>query len=273
MKDIKIGACAWGLPADGLYSVEVASRLGIEGLSLQIGTFEHNYPLAEPVMQDIYLDKQQQYGVEFIALALNDFDNVSFYAPENTPDGEKAWNILKKAVTTAKRMHIPIVQIPGFNVSEIKEEWQLEVAAARFAWLCDELGDDGITVAAENLMTGAEFKKLYDAVERKNFGAYFDSQNYHLFKGYDEVEILEGLYPYMVPQLHVKDGEVMSGSLLGKGTSDFFRTMEKLGELKYKGYIILENYYDQLPLRLEGKNPYELIEEDLKIVREAISKW
>lgn len=273
MKNIKIGACAWGLPADGLYSVEVASKLGIEGLSLQIGTFEHNYPLAEPVMQDIYLDKQQQYGVEFIALALNDFDNVSFYAPEDTADYEKAWNIMKKAVTTAKRLKIPVVQIPGFNVSEIKEDWQLDTAACRFRWLCDELGDEGITVAAENLMTGAEFKKLYDAVDRKNFGAYFDSQNYHLFKEYDEVKILEGLYHYMVPQLHVKDGGVMSGALLGKGDTGFFKTMKRLGELGYEGYIVLENYYDQLPLRLEGENPYGLIEADILTVKEAVSRW
>ena len=40
----------------------------------------------------------------------------------------------------------------------------------------------------------------------------------------------------------------MSGSLLGTGDSGFHETMHWLDNHDYSGYILLENYYDQLPL-------------------------
>ena len=79
-------------------------------------------------------------------------------------------------------------------------------------------------------MNAEEFRKLYDMVDRKNFYLYFDSQNYFLNRGYRETDILEGLYPLMCNQLHVKDGSngAMSGGLLGTGDSGFFETMDWL---------------------------------------------
>ena len=119
-------------------------------------------------------------------------------------------------------------------------------------------------------MTASEFKTMHEMVDRKNFYLYFDSQNYNVFRGYSETAILEGLYPYMCNQLHVKDGEEMSGGLLGTGPSDFFATMEWLDKHDYTGYILLANYYDQLPLRLQNENPYELLRQDICTLKKAI---
>ena len=74
----------------------------------------------------------------------------------------------------------------------------------------------------------------------------------------------------MCNQLHVKDGEEMSGGLLGTGPSDFFKTMDWLDKHDYTGYILLENYYDQLPLRLQHEDPYELLRQDIATLKKAI---
>ena len=109
-------------------------------------------------------------------------------------------------------------------------------------------------------------------VDRNNFYLYFDSQNYNVFRGYSEISILEGLYPRMCNQLHVKDGEVMSGGLLGTGPSNFHATMEWLGKHNYTGYILLENYYDVLPLRLQNENPYKLLRQDIATLKKAVAE-
>ena len=121
-------------------------------------------------------------------------------------------------------------------------------------------------------MNVKEFRTLYDMVDRKNFYLYFDSQNYYLNRGYRETDILEGLYPLMCNQLHVKDGAdgALSGSLLGTGDSRFFETMTWLDQHSYTGYILLENYYDQMPLRTQAENPYDLLREDIKILKTAL---
>jgi sugar phosphate isomerase/epimerase len=122
-------------------------------------------------------------------------------------------------------------------------------------------------------MKPADFETLFRMVDRKNFGCYYDSQNYHLFRQYDQLEILEGLFPYMVNQLHVKDGNgAMSGALLGTGDANFTGSMALLAKKGFEGYILLENYYDQLPLRLADENPYKLLESDIRILKETVAK-
>lgn len=272
MDNIKIGICDWGLPGAGLYATQIAASVGLEALSLKIGLYENDYPITHPEMQKIYLSEQQKYGIEYCAVALNDFDNIPMHARKNSKEYHIVWNLLKRAVATAKVLGVQIIQVPGFAASEVKTNEDLEHSVRAFQYLCDAAGENGISVASENLMTPSEFKNLVDMVNRDNFFLYFDSQNYQLFRGYDELEILSGLYPFMCSQIHVKDGDnVMSGGLLGTGSSNFYETMDWLKDHDFKGYILLENYYDQFPLRAQSKNPYDLLRDDIRILREAIN--
>ena len=272
MKHIKIGACDWALPGSGLYAVQIAQLVGLDALSLKIGCHENDYPITHPEMQRIYLREQQKYGVEFCAIALNDFDNIPMHARKGTPEYDIVWDLLRRAVRTAQALGVQVIQVPGFSASEVKTPDDLAHTARAFQYLCDAAGAHGISVASENLMTPEAFGQLAALVDRDNFYLYFDSQNYQLFRGYSELDILEGLYPSMCRQIHVKDGRgAMSGSLLGTGDSGFFETMAWLGAHGYTGYILLENYYDQLPLRTQAENPYDLLREDIRILRQAIA--
>jgi sugar phosphate isomerase/epimerase len=273
MESVKIGACDWALPGDGLYAPRIAAEFGLDVLSLKIGLLENNYPIAEDVMQRYYLEEQQRYGIEYCAIALNDFDNFPMHARENTKEYAIARKIMDKGIKAAVGLHASVIQIPNINASKARHEEDLEYLASAFRYICDEAGPHGIQVASENVMPTKEFMILYDLVNRPNFGVYYDSQNYHLHNNYDQVEILEGLYDFMLPQLHVKDGNgALSGALLGKGDTNFYGTMDYLKRRSYNGYILLENYYDRLPLRLENEeqNPYELLKEDISILKEAI---
>ena len=272
MKNIKIGACDWALPGSGLYVVQIAKLVGLEALSLKIGSYENDYPITHPEMQQIYLQEQLKYGIEYCAIALNDFDNIPMHARQGTPEYEIVWDLLKRAVRTAQALGVQVIQVPSFSASEIKTPDDLAHSVHAFQYLCDAAGAYGISVASENLMAPEAFSEMAALVGRDNFYLYFDSQNYHLFRGYSETDMLEGLYPHMCNQLHVKDGQgIMSGGLLGTGDSGFFETMSWLDSHGYTGYILLENYYDQLPMRAQANSPYALLREDIRILRQAIS--
>lgn len=270
MKQVKLGACDWALPGSGLYATQIAASVGLDALSLKIGLYENDYPITQPEMQNIYLSEQQKYGIEYCAIALNDFDNIPMQARKGTKEYDIVWDLLRRAVATAKALGVAIIQVPGFAASEVKTEDDMAHSARAFQYLCDAAGEADISVASENLMTPPEFTKLAEMVDRKNFYLYFDSQNYNVFRGYSEIDILEGLYPRMCNQLHVKDGDVMSGGLLGSGPSNFFQTMDWLDKHDYTGYILLENYYDQLPLRTQAENPYDLLQKDIATLKKAI---
>jgi sugar phosphate isomerase/epimerase len=271
MNDVKIGACDWALPGAGLNAARIAADFGLEVLSLKIGLYENDYPISHWRMQKYYLDDQQRYGIDYCAIALNDFDNIPIHAEEGSPDFQKVMTLFERGVRTASALGVPVIQVPCFAASEIKTEVDFERAARGLRYLCDEAGDHGIMVAGENLLSPSEFEKLFHMVGRENFGAYYDSQNYHLFRGYDQLEILDGLYPYMIGQLHVKDGRgAMSGAPLGAGDSDYHGTMRALMGRGFRGCILLENYYDQLPLRLESDDPYSLLANDIDTLRRTL---
>ena len=273
MRKIKLGACDWGLPGGGIYAVRIASEVGIEALSLKLGLYQNDYPLTYSEMQNIYKDEQQKYGVEYCAIALNDFDNIPMHARKNTKEYKIVWDMLMRAVPTANALGVKMIQVPAFVASEIKTDEDMEHSSWAFQYLCDQASEFGISVASENCMSASGFKKFAQMIDRKNFYLYYDSQNYKLNKGYDQVEIIEELYPYFCDQLHVKDGNAaLSGSILGTGDTNFCGVMDTLRYKNYTGYIILENYYDQLPLRTCG-NPYDLLREDVKILKEEIKKF
>lgn len=115
MKNIKIGACDWGLPGSGLYATQIAASVGLDALSLKIGLYENDYPITQPEMQKIYLNEQQKYGMEYCAIALNDFDNIPMHARKGTKEYDIVWNLLRRAVTTAKALGVQIIQVPGFR--------------------------------------------------------------------------------------------------------------------------------------------------------------
>lgn len=94
-----------------------------------------------------------------------------------------------------------------------------------------------------------------------------------MFRGYDAPEILEKLAPLFCHEIHVKDGKhgEISASLFGEGESEFFRSMRVLKEIGYHGWIVLENYYDRLPLRMKNVEPESLIKEDMRTLLKAIS--
>jgi len=272
MKDITIGACDWALPGNGLYATAIAASAGLETISLKIGLHENDYPLTQPQMQKIYLEEQQKYGISYCAVALNDFDNIPMHARKGSLFYETVWDLLARSVKTAKALQVPMIQVPAFLASEIKTGEDMEMSAKALQYLCDLAGEADIRVASENVLDAAHFKELYERVNRPNFYLYFDSQNYELNCGYKESEILDELYPYMCDQLHVKDGdEVMSGGLLGTGTSEFYDTISALDAHDYSGMILLENYYDVYPLRTVKENPYDILAEDIRILKDAVN--
>ena len=274
MKKVKIGACDWALPGGGVYAPRIAAQFGLDALSLNLGFQKNNYPLSETNMQKCYLEDQQKYGIEYVAIAVDDFNNICIFAPKGTPDYDATRTVFRKAVQTAYALGASLIQIPGFGVSSVSDTNGFDGTVDAFQALCDIAGEKGITVALENLMLPGEFKALYEAIQRPNFYAHYDSQNYYWFKGYNQVEVLSDLYKYMCPQIHVKDGrDHMSGALLGQGNSDFEGTINLLQEKEFEGYFLLENYYDQIPLYLEHSDPYELLKKDIDILKNAIKEW
>ena len=56
-KKVKIGAVAWGLPGGGAYAARTARAAGLDGIQLELGSYEAGYPLAQREIMEGYLER------------------------------------------------------------------------------------------------------------------------------------------------------------------------------------------------------------------------
>ena len=268
----KLGICDFCVPGMGVFAPRIVSEMGLDGMSLEIGSYVNGWPLSQRKLQDLYLEEQQKYGIEYANIGCSDGDNIPFFARENTQMAEVVKTWVVKAVDTADYMKIPMVFFSNFNASFAATEEDLEYTAKRYRSICDYAENKGIEISCECPLSVEKQLQLVDMVGRQNFSLFYDSNNYSYFTDYDQVEILQGIYPYMGNQLHVKDSTkgCIANAILGTGVSDFWGSMGFLKEQQYEGWIILENLYELLPMRHLNEDYFEMMKADIETLKKAV---
>ena len=113
-KKVKIGAVAWGLPGGGAYAARTARAAGLDGIQLELGSYEAGYPLAQREIMEGYLEDKERYAMEYPALVLNDVMVNEFINGRDTEHGRIAYDQIALGIETAKRMGIDRIMIPNF---------------------------------------------------------------------------------------------------------------------------------------------------------------
>jgi sugar phosphate isomerase/epimerase len=270
--EVKLGICNFCVPGSGVFAPELVAEVGLDGMSIEFGTYSNGFPLSSRRIQDAYNGAREQYGIEYCNIGCSGFDFIPFYAHQGHALYDVVRKCIKDAVNAAVYLKIPLVFIPSFSASTIETEEQFQNAVKMFRYACDLALDKGIMIGSENMMDAPMQIRLCEEVGRNNFGIFYDSDNYFFNKGYDQVEMLEAIYDYLVPQMHVKDGKrgVLAGSLLGHGDARFNDVITCLKKRNYKGWLIIENLYEQGPLRALDENVYATYGKDVEILKAAV---
>lgn len=271
-QDIKIGAVAWGLPGGGAYAARTAKAAGLDGIQLELGSYEAGYPLSQKTVMDGYREDRDRYGIEYPALVLNDVMVHEFINGKNSEHGKIAYDQITLGVETAKALDIDRIMIPNFLENLIMEEKHIECTKEALEYACGLAEPDGILILTENALDWNKQIELLRDVNRNNIRIHFDTQNFKFNFDMDQCLQLQGLYPYIDSVMHAKDGIENPGEcLLGEGNTNFFGQMNYLREQEFKGYIVIENYYNLLPLRgKEGaRQQMALLQKDIETVRKC----
>jgi len=264
----KIGIVEWAFPFPGPYGLKIASELGLEGMELDFGEYETGFQLYNPRIQDAYLECGAKYGIEFPSMALNALNTHGMSNGRDTVDGMIAIEAIRKGIEAAKRMNIPVVQLPSFHSGDIRTKEQFYNTGEKLRLACDLAEGSNIILAMENVLDAEETKQMIREVGSDRLKVFYDTQNYHLERGYSQPELLEAIVNDVV-QIHVKDGynAAVSSALLGKGDVSFYKTAEIILRTGCTEWLLLENYYNQQPLSLRNEDPFELLREDMKVLR------
>lgn len=271
-RDMKYGICEWVLPAkmQGPAVCKLAKDMGLDGVALELGHAKDMFPLANDYIIQAYMEERERWQIAFPALACNMTDFFPMTAPRGTAGRDMVEYALRLSIDTAKKMQIPVVQIPNFLASAIQTEADLKQAAQCLQYASDMAADAGIIIGTENCLSIEWQLKEIELVDRDNFKVYFDTQNYQLQAGIYTPDIVESLYQHIV-QVHLKDGIAGGGNRkIGDGENDVCQSIENFLKCHYKGWMIFENEYFKEPLARMGKDSFSLLKEDLEYTKSII---
>ncbi|GAB2046493.1 hypothetical protein AGATL06_29960 [Agathobaculum sp. TL06] len=272
MSKYRFACTEWGMPGNGSYSVRIAAEAGLDGLQIEIGKYEDGYPLAQKSVREGYMEDAKRYGIEFPNVTVNDVGTYEFVNGRNTPNGRIAYEAFDIAIECAAEMGIDMVLIPNFFDNFITKPEHYDNVAEALQYCCDKGKRYGITIAHETPLLWKDHKKIFDKVNRENIGVFYDSMNYKFWINADPMQVLKDVYPYMVNQLHFKDGVTeMSTALLGEGSMEFAEQAKFIKESDYSGWIITENFYSHLPIRGSSTaDQIALLKKDLRTMKAAL---
>ena len=270
----KLAVPEWCLPGDSIFSIRLASELGLDGLQLEAGFYETGFKLGHPRVRELYLEAAAEHNIELISIVMNDLNIHGLRNGRGTEFGDIAYEGLDIALEAVAALHIPVLMIPSFENNDMHTPQDIENTVEALQYACDKAAKDNVIIATETAIASDQLKELFAQVNRDNLRLFYDSQNYMCFRGYNPMEHLPVVYPYMVNQLHVKDGfgSAYSSKCLGEGNSHFEEQIQFLKENGYRGWFVFENYYTKLPLRREMDDPIDLLKKDIRSLTQALTK-
>ena len=226
-----IGACDWSIGKHSDVTVmELAARLGLDGVQVSLGRVENDMHLRQPEVQQAYLDAARQYGVDIAGIAIGELNSVPYKSDERTI----AW--VSDSINVAQALDCQVVLLAFFSDGDLKgdEAGQQEVIR-RLKEVAPKAEDAGVILGIESWLDAEEHVRIMDAVGSPNVKVYYDVANSNKM-GYDIYEEIRWLGSERICEFHLKE----NGYLLGQGEVDFNLLREVIDEIGYTGWMQIE---------------------------------
>ena len=241
----KIGVCDWtiGKRSDPA-SLEVAKRIGLDGVQVDIGRGQDDLPLFDPGLQQKYIEARQTHEIEIASLALGVLNDIPY---KSDPRAE-LW--VDKSIDVCKMLGVNVVLVAFFGNGDLRnDEKGTDMVVERFKKVAPKAEDAGVTLAIESWLGGAKHHELVTRVDSPAVKIYYDVANSNK-AGYDIYMEIRGLGK-LICEFHAKDYD----DLYGKGSIDFPRVRQAMDDIRYRGWLIMEG--TKMPLGVEESCRYD----------------
>lgn len=226
----KIGACEWNLGKADPSSFDVAKKIGLDGVQVNMGSVGNGMHLRKPEVQKAYLEAARRTGLEIGSLAIGEMNSV----PLKSDPRAAEW--LLDSIDVAKALAIKVVMPACFSRGDLDMDKTQEidhlVKALKEASAKAE--KQGIIIGLENYLSAEDNLKILDRVASPALSVYYDVGN-STDKGRDVTKEIP-LLGKRICEFHFKD----AGFMLGQGRIDFKKVRKALDQIEYSGWIQIE---------------------------------
>lgn len=243
-----VGCAAWSLPQSGLpdmWTDGMIMHVGIQTLPQMHSLRQCRVGNEQQLRQCLGCsDSRQKIG----AIGLNLVENFGLNRDAGKKSRAHFFEFCLHVVQIAEFLDVPAVYIPSFKKNEIVGADDLVETAKFLKKLCQAAQRHSVLIASENSLSAERQLALVGLIGESNFRVLLDVFN-PIRWGFSVEEIITSVYPYLLSQVHVKDG-VLPGygnALLGQGEGNIAAIIEQIEQLGFCEAYILENDYSKLP--------------------------
>ncbi len=226
----KIGACEWNLGKADPSSLDVAKRIGLDGVQVNMGSVADGMHLRKPEVQKAYLDAAKRTGLEIGSLALGETNSV----PLKSDPRAARW--LADSIDVCKAMGLTVVMPACFGNGDLDmaKTDEIDHLVKVLQEACAKAEKQAVTIGLESYLSAEDNLKLLDRVSSPALKVYYDVGN-STDKGYDVLKEIP-LLGKRICEFHFKDGNFM----LGQGRIDFAKVRKAIDAIEYSGWIQIE---------------------------------
>jgi len=244
-RGFKIGVCDWTIgKRTDLASLEMAERLGLDGVQVDFGSGENDLPLCNPELQKKFLEAAKKHNVQVVSLALGVLNDVPY---KSDPRAER-W--VSESVDVCRAMGVNVVLLAFFGNGDLRNDKKgTDVVVERLKKVAPKAEEAGVFFGIESWLSAEQHLDIINRVGSPAVKVYYDVANSHK-AGYDIYQEIR-LLGKQICQFHAKDYD----DLYGKGTIAFEEVRWAMDDIGYRGWIVIEG--TEMPLGLEDSIRYD----------------
>lgn len=244
-RGFKIAVCDWtvGKRANPA-SLEIAKRIGLDGVQVDFGRAEDKLPLFDADLQNRFLDEQRKQNVQIASLAMGVLNNIPY---KSDPRAEQ-W--VADGIDVCKTLGVNVVLLAFFGNGDLKDDKAgTDAVVEKLKRVAPKAEKEGIFLAIESWLSADRHMDIIERVGSKNVKVYYDVANSHK-AGYDIYTEIRRLGKHIC-EFHAKDYD----DLYGKGSIDFVKVREAMDDISYRGWFVIEG--TKMPLGVEESCRYD----------------
>lgn len=229
----RLSACDWSLGAVEPGGLEVAKRIGLDGLEVSAGTPGDTLQIADPAFRQQYKDLIKSTGVVVSSTAMGLLNDAPFATDPRGP----AW--LDQTIEATKDLGGKVILLAFFGKGSLLEKKSLKMkevdaVVQRLKDAAPKAQAAGVILGIENTLSAKDNLMILEKVGSDAVRVYYDVGN-STDARYDVPAEIRDLKD-RICQIHCKDG----GHYLGKGKVDFAPISEAVRAINYQGWFVLE---------------------------------
>ena len=245
LRGFKIGACDWTLgKRTDPSALEMAKRLGLDGVQVDLGRPEDDLPLRKPELQKKYRELAKAYGVEISSLAIAAMNDVPY---KSDPRAEP-W--VADSIDVCRALGVQVVLLAFFGKGDLRNDSKgTDAVIQKLKQVAPKAEKYQVSLGFESWLSARQHLEILDRVGSPAVQVYYDVGNSHL-EGHDIYQEIRLLGKHIC-EVHAKDYD----DLYGKGSVNFPEVRRALDDIGYRGWIVIEGV--KMPRGLEESIQYD----------------